>query len=180
MPQWITSLRLTFLCFIECEVCGDQASGNHYGVYACDGCSGFFKRTSRRSESFLCKSYGVCQVAKSTRTVCKACRFRKCVEVGMNLEGERALVKWKVDCEALPFSLTTRERQAGRGGYPSPRFSDRSFSCKEKRGVLSNSSLHDGEFFIRHLFLIRVRNYINLIGKSARPRLGKTEAECAS
>lgn len=179
MPQWITSLRLTFLCFIECEVCGDQASGNHYGVYACDGCSGFFKRTSRRSESFLCKSYGVCQVAKSTRTACKACRFRKCVEVGMNLEGERALVKWKVDCEALPFSLTTRERQAGGRDAP-PLASVIAPSVVKKKGVCSGIAVCAMEnFIIRHLFLIRVRNYINLIGKSA-PRLGKTEAECAS
>ena len=37
-----------------CVVCGDTSSGKHYGILACNGCSGFFKRSVRRKLIYRC------------------------------------------------------------------------------------------------------------------------------
>ncbi|XP_049790160.1 nuclear receptor subfamily 2 group F member 6-like [Schistocerca nitens] len=66
-----------------CRVCGDKASGKHYGVPSCDGCRGFFKRSIRRNLDYVCKEAGRCVVDVSRRNQCQACRFNKCLQVNM-------------------------------------------------------------------------------------------------
>ncbi|XP_057319130.1 protein dissatisfaction-like isoform X2 [Microplitis mediator] len=70
-----------------CKVCGDKASGKHYGVSSCDGCRGFFKRSIRRNLDYVCKENGQCIVDVSRRNQCQACRFAKCLEVNMKRDG---------------------------------------------------------------------------------------------
>ncbi|XP_058805398.1 photoreceptor-specific nuclear receptor-like isoform X2 [Phymastichus coffea] len=68
-----------------CIVCGDTSSGKHYGILACNGCSGFFKRSVRRKLIYRCQAgTGRCIVDKPHRNQCQACRLKKCMEMGMN------------------------------------------------------------------------------------------------
>ena len=71
-----------------CLVCGDKASGKHYGVQSCDGCRGFFKRSIRRNLDYVCKEKGACVVDVARRNQCQACRFKKCLKVNMNRDGK--------------------------------------------------------------------------------------------
>uniref|UniRef100_H3CHU4 Photoreceptor-specific nuclear receptor n=1 Tax=Tetraodon nigroviridis TaxID=99883 RepID=H3CHU4_TETNG len=68
-----------------CKVCGDTSSGKHYGIYACNGCSGFFKRRVGRRLIYRCQAgTGMCPVDKAHRNQCQACRLKKCLQAGMN------------------------------------------------------------------------------------------------
>ena len=57
-----------------CVICGDKASGKHYGVYSCEGCKGFFKRTIRKELSYACRENKNCVIDKRQRNRCQYCR----------------------------------------------------------------------------------------------------------
>ena len=70
-----------------CIVCGDKASGRHYGVVSCEGCKGFFKRSVRKNVKYNCLGSNTCIVNKTMRNRCQSCRWQKCVNSGMKVEG---------------------------------------------------------------------------------------------
>lgn len=72
---------------IECVVCGDKSSGKHYGVFTCEGCKSFFKRSIRRNLSYTCRGYRNCPVDIQHRNHCQYCRLKKCMKVGMRKDG---------------------------------------------------------------------------------------------
>ncbi|GJQ66572.1 Err [Trypoxylus dichotomus] len=72
-----------------CLVCGDVASGFHYGVASCEACKAFFKRTIQGNIEYTCPASGECEINKRRRKACQACRFRKCLRAGMLKEGVR-------------------------------------------------------------------------------------------
>nr|BAF85823.1 ultraspiracle [Liocheles australasiae] len=69
-----------------CAICGDRASGKHYGVYSCEGCKGFFKRTVRKDLTYACREERTCTIDKRQRNRCQYCRYQKCLMMGMKRE----------------------------------------------------------------------------------------------
>uniref|UniRef100_A0A672QBM2 Retinoic acid receptor RXR n=1 Tax=Sinocyclocheilus grahami TaxID=75366 RepID=A0A672QBM2_SINGR len=69
-----------------CAICGDRSSGKHYGVYSCEGCKGFFKRTIRKDLSYTCRDCKECLIDKRQRNRCQYCRYQKCLAMGMKRE----------------------------------------------------------------------------------------------
>ncbi|XP_041471549.1 ecdysone-induced protein 78C-like isoform X3 [Lytechinus variegatus] len=68
-----------------CQVCGDKSSGFHYGVLACEGCKGFFRRSSKREKEYTCRhGNGHCTIGRMNRNRCQHCRYKKCLAVGMS------------------------------------------------------------------------------------------------
>lgn len=72
-----------------CLICGDVASGKHYGLRSCEACKAFFKRTVQGKIEYSCPATRECEINKRRRKACQACRFQKCLNMGMLKEGVR-------------------------------------------------------------------------------------------
>ena len=79
----VTSINHSALC----KVCGDNASGNHFGVLSCEACKSFFRRSIRTDARYSCRADRCCEIGKLSRNRCQYCRLIECVRVGMKKEG---------------------------------------------------------------------------------------------
>lgn len=71
-----------------CSCSSPPPVGKHYGVYSCEGCKGFFKRTIRKDLTYSCRDNKDCTVDKRQRNRCQYCRYQKCLATGMKREGK--------------------------------------------------------------------------------------------
>ncbi|XP_061635153.1 nuclear receptor subfamily 2 group C member 2 isoform X1 [Phyllopteryx taeniolatus] len=85
-----------------CLVCGDKASGRHYGAMSCEGCKGFFKRSVRKNLTYSCRSKQDCVINKHHRNRCQFCRLKKCINMGMKTDS--------VQSERKPADVVPREK----------------------------------------------------------------------
>ena len=76
-----------------CAVCSDMASGYHYGVWSCEGCKAFFKRSTQGEEPlYVCPATNSCTIDKQRRKSCQSCRLKKCFAVGMTKGSKLSLL----------------------------------------------------------------------------------------
>ncbi|CAB3409197.1 unnamed protein product [Caenorhabditis bovis] len=68
---------------VLCGVCGDKNGQSHYGTICCPSCKGFFRRVFIAAKNMECTRGNCCEITK--RNICRACRYRKCLSIGMNV-----------------------------------------------------------------------------------------------
>ncbi|EMP26587.1 Retinoic acid receptor RXR-beta [Chelonia mydas] len=135
-----------------CAICGDRSSGKHYGVYSCEGCKGFFKRTIRKDLTYTCRDNKDCIVDKRQRNRCQYCRYQKCLATGMKREG------WN---ELLIAS-----------------FSHRSISVKDGILLATGLHVHRNSAHSAGVGAIFDRVLTELVSKMRDMRMDKTELGC--
>ncbi|XP_053194318.1 retinoic acid receptor alpha-B-like [Scomber japonicus] len=129
-----------------CFVCQDKSSGYHYGVSACEGCKGFFRRSIQKNMVYTCHRDKVCVINKVTRNRCQSCRLQKCLDVGMSKElvrndrtKKKKEEKRPVEVEVYVLSADTeqmieRVRRAHQDTFPS--------LCQLGKYTTNNSAEH--------------------------------------
>ncbi|KAH3726727.1 hypothetical protein DPMN_052596 [Dreissena polymorpha] len=141
------------LDFPPCQICDGESSGVHFGCYTCEACKNFFRRCMKKTSELsleskkistphVCLTYRNCKISyKQSKTNCTACRFKKCIDLGMSSEkvqkGRKSLARrtetiTKVKCmerhkesefqDTIPPDIDlckSNEAQLGMASHPS-------------------------------------------------------------
>ncbi|UJR34164.1 hypothetical protein I4U23_021572 [Adineta vaga] len=74
-----------------CQVCHKSGAQRHFGGICCAPCKMFFRRNVQYNlENQQCQFGDSCDVTVNTRHICRICRFKKCLKIGMEKELLRA------------------------------------------------------------------------------------------
>ncbi|XP_072167488.1 uncharacterized protein [Diadema setosum] len=103
---------------VPCKVCGDVSSGIHFGIYTCEGCKGFFRRSLRDGNTYVCSGNEECIITPVTRNLCRCCRFRKCLAVGMSRASIKLGRHQKYDTRPIDVTTTPTPSPDDHSGMP--------------------------------------------------------------
>ncbi|XP_073336915.1 peroxisome proliferator-activated receptor alpha-like isoform X1 [Pagrus major] len=138
---------------LECRVCSDKASGFHYGVHACEGCKGFFRRTIRlKLEYDKCERN--CKIQKKNRNKCQYCRFHKCLSVGMSHNA----IRFGRMPQAEKLKLKA-ERKVVEKEVAGPMLADHKILVREIHGA-----------YVKNFSMNKAKARLILTGKTSKPQ----------
>ncbi|CAL2043997.1 unnamed protein product [Caenorhabditis brenneri] len=69
--------------FKNCQVCGKQGHGNHFGAITCRACAAFFRRFGISNNFKPCTLNKKCGEPRNGWFSCKMCRLQRCKDIGM-------------------------------------------------------------------------------------------------
>uniref|UniRef100_A0A914E5E4 Nuclear receptor domain-containing protein n=1 Tax=Acrobeloides nanus TaxID=290746 RepID=A0A914E5E4_9BILA len=109
----IAGIILRFLMGTKpCDVCClDEVQYMHFGAPVCSACSAFFRRSIAESKTYKCGKGYKCNVTKELRNSCRACRLKRCYDVGMCAEKDENGL-FAQDCQIINNPSTTSTNNA--------------------------------------------------------------------
>ncbi|XP_077997313.1 peroxisome proliferator-activated receptor delta-like [Glandiceps talaboti] len=127
----------------KCCVCGDIATGLHYGVHSCEGCKGFYRRTLRMNLLYQPCPYfdkNPCEINIRSRNKCQFCRYQKCISVGMSTKAVKMGRIPHVEKEKILNDLASRVKLSPVSCSPSPSTASLSSSSSSSSSSAAASS----------------------------------------
>uniref|UniRef100_H3D0Q6 Retinoic acid receptor alpha n=1 Tax=Tetraodon nigroviridis TaxID=99883 RepID=H3D0Q6_TETNG len=129
-----------------CFVCQDKSSGYHYGVSACEGCKGFFRRSIQKDMAYTCQKDKLFEVNKRCCNICERVWVGLCFSLSLlsalvrnDRMKKKKEEKKQAEVETYVLSADTeqmieRVRRAHQDTFPS--------LCQLGKYTTSNSSEH--------------------------------------
>ncbi|KAK0421378.1 hypothetical protein QR680_015207 [Steinernema hermaphroditum] len=85
-PSHFDPVTAQVLGKLKCLICSSHASGFHFDAQSCSACAAFFRRTVVLKKAYQCTNKefpNQCNINYKSK-LCRACRFRRCLESGMD------------------------------------------------------------------------------------------------
>ncbi|GMS94257.1 hypothetical protein PENTCL1PPCAC_16432 [Pristionchus entomophagus] len=94
-----------------CLICSKPNVSTNFGIYSCRACSSFFKRAQQSESRYPCRQNdGKCSL-RADASMCRGCRYKRCLEVGMTYDRPRKvhIKKCKIEEMASIETIISQE-----------------------------------------------------------------------